>query len=39
MKKRMFLLLLLHSILLGACSAKDRTPDAAYGRLSTVDHS
>ena len=39
MKKRMLLLLLLHSLCLGACSAKDDAPNAAYGKLNEVDHS
>ena len=39
MKKRMLLLLLLHSLCLGACSAKDDAPNAAYGKLTEVDHS
>ena len=39
MKKRMLLLLLLHSLCLGACAAKDNAPHASYGKLSEVDHS
>ena len=39
MKKRLLLLLLLHSLCLGACSARDDAPHAAYGSLSEVDHS
>jgi len=39
MKKPLFLLILLHSLLLGACSAKDAPQNAVHGKLSMVDHS